>query len=701
MAKRIRKTNRRRKKTTDTKEPESLALPDVAGDPAPSVPVEPIVVRKDPVLETLKKIEKNTEDTKKILKDGVGSAKKSAEKSKKSSDREERKAEAEDAKAEKIKKAEEIASKSVGDLFKENTSRSLRGFGKRVRRGISRIPENLAERMIPGPLGRVLARTYKQKRLAKEILKKRDAEMAAKPATTVDGVGSGIYKNPPQVDFTNLEPNNQDGESRAESLGETVGEKLDAIYEENRKTNFKLDKLIDFARISNEMMEQQNALLEEGQTEADRRRKSGDGSAIINRDQQYEDQGEGGGGSPFDWMMRRSPRGRGGRGGFFGSIFGRKSRIGRLYRRARIGLKRGYRAVSNRLFKNVGQRSPILRAGRSLIDRGKSLLPRALGGTPSGAASGALGAAKNVAKPGIFSRAWGALRGAASWVGEKASNLGLGKVLNIFRGGGGKMLRKLIKIPIIGAAIEAGLVAMDISAIKNDPSLSPQEKKKLIGEKIASGLGSIIGGAIGAAGGAAIAGSLGLAAGPAAIITGALGAVGGGALGSYIGEKIGGAIGSGIGGEEIYNIVSSIPGVGSLIAVPEDGSSSEVKPSDAMPQGMDPTKPDLGPPTGEEIPGTEPMRPVEYDENGFPYLYGTPDPAPIVPPSYDVSAATQNMTKTNDTLDVAANAPKKSGGEQKNTIVNAPTNNSSMFAPMRVRDESIGMLANLNRVALA
>ena len=113
MAKKTRKTNRRRK-VTETKEPESLALPDVDGE-STSVP-DPVVVKKDPVLETLKKIEKNTVDTKKILKDGVGSAKKKAE----SSGREERRAEADEAKAEKIGKAEDIVGKSYGCPLNKN-----------------------------------------------------------------------------------------------------------------------------------------------------------------------------------------------------------------------------------------------------------------------------------------------------------------------------------------------------------------------------------------------------------------------------------------------------------------------------------------------------------------------------------------------------------------------------------------------------
>lgn len=703
MAKKTRKTNRRRK-VSNAKEPESLALPDVDGDSSP-VPADPVVIKKDPVLETLKKIEKNTEDTKKILKDGVGSSKKAA---KDSSGRAERRIEADEAKAEKVQKAEEVAAKSYGDLFKENTGRAIRGFGRRVRRGVARLPEDLAERTIPGPLGRIIARTFKQKRVAKETLAKRDAEMAAKPASSVDGVGSEIYKNPPQVDFDNMEPNNQDAGSRAESIGESVAEKLDAIYEENRKTNFKLDKLIEFARGNNEIQEQQNALLEESQTEAERRGKQG-ATPTITRDDQGRER-DGGGGGWLDWLLGADRRRRGGRGGFFGRVFGRRSKIGRMFRRTKIGLNRGFGAVKRGvggLFKNVGQRSPILRGAKNLLRRGRSLLPVALGGipasrgmstptpsAPTNAPKVPSNPATQAAKPGFFSRAWSKLSSAGKWVGEKASNLGLGKVLAIFKGGGGKMLRKLIKIPVIGAAIEAGLLAMDISAIKSDPTLTAAEKKKKIGETIASGLGSIIGGAIGAAGGAAIAGSLGLAGGPAALVTGALGAVAGGAAGSWIGEKIGGAIGSGIGGEEIYDILSSIPGVGSLIAVPDDETSMKVPQENNL-------KSDLGPSTGEEIPGTVPMEPVQYDENGYPYLRGTQTPAPVAPPSGSISAPTQNMMKTNDAIDQAASKPLKSASEQKNTVVNAPTNTTAMFAPMRVRDESIQMLANLNRVALA
>jgi hypothetical protein len=703
MAKKARKTNRRKK--VSQAEPDSLALPDVDGDKSTGVP-DPVVVKKNPVLETLKKIEKNTEQTQKILKEGISTNKKSADES----GRAERKAEAEDAKGEKIQKAEEVAAKSYGDLFKQNTRSAVKGFGKRVRRGIARLPEDLAERTIPGPLGRIIARTFKQKRIAGDILRKRDAEMAAKPVTeATDAVGSEIYKTPPQVDF-GTNPNNQDQGSRAESIGETVAEKLDAIYEENRKSNFKLDKLIEYARGNNDIQEQQNALLEESQTEADRKGKAGQKSLITrDNDRKQEDEGKGGW---LDWLMGSG--GGGGRGGgFFGRMFGRRSRMGRLFRRGRIGVTRAYRGVRDRLFKNVGQRSPILRAGRSLLGRAKKLLPFGLGGgattipTPTSGSmipSPEVGkdTAKAAAKPGFFSKAWRKLSSAGKMVGEKVSNLGLGKVLSIFKSGGGKVLRKLIKIPVIGSAIEAGLMAMDISDIKSDPTLSPKEKKKRIGEKLSSGLGSMIGAAIGAAGGGTIAGALGLAGGPAALVTGALGAVAGGVAGSYVGEKIGGAIGSAIGGEEIYNIVSSIPGVGSLIAVPGEDSvktAEEMAPQTKQTQkaaaSTGQTLSDLAP-TGEDIPGTAPLEPVEYDKSGKPYLRGSP----MAPSGAAISAPTQNMMKTNDVLDQAAKMPAKSQGEQKNTVVNAPTNTTAMFAPMRVRDESIQMLANLNRVAL-
>jgi len=710
MAKKARKTNRRRK--VSQAEPDSLALPDIDGDKSTSVP-DPVVVKKDPVLETLKKIEKNTQETQKILKEGVGTSKKSGDES----GRAERKAEAEDAKGEKIQKAEEVAAKSYGDLFKQNTRSAVKGFGKRVKRGIARLPEDLAERTIPGPLGRIIARTFKQKRIAGDILRKRDAEMAAKPVTEgADAVGSEIYKTPPQVDF-GTDPNNQDQGSRAESIGETVAEKLDAIYEENRKTNFKLDKLIEYARGNNEIQEQQNALLEESQTEADRRGKAGQKS-LITRDDGRGGQEEGdGGGSWLDWLMMGSGGGgRRGRRGFIGRMFGRRSRIGRMFRRGKIGVTRAYRGVRDRLFKNVGQRSPILRAGRGLLGRARRLLPIALGGaatglpTPTGGSpvpspSGGKDAAKAATKPGFLSRAWGKLSSAGKWVGEKASNLGLGKVLSIFKSGGGKVLRKLIKIPVIGAAIEAGLMALDISNIKSDPTLSAAEKKKRIGETISGGLGSMIGGAIGAAGGGAIAGALGLAGGPAALVTGALGAVAGGVAGSYVGEKIGNAIGGAIGGEEIYNIVSAIPGLGSLIAVPDEegakaaeGMAPQTEQAQKAAASTGQTSSDLAP-TGEDIPGTAPLEPVEYDENGKPYLRGTP--SPMAPPSGPISPPTQNMMKTNDAIDQAAKTSGKSQGEQKNTVINAPTNTTGMFAPMRVRDESIQMLTNLNRVALA
>jgi hypothetical protein len=122
-------------------------------------------------------------------------------------------------------------------------------------------------------------------------------------------------------------------------------------------------------------------------------------------------------------------------------------------------------------------------------------------------------------------------------------------------GGVGKFAKVLLKAPVIGTAISAAIAGFNIADIKQNAKLSSKEKKKEIGNTIGSGLGGIIG----SVGGSAL-GSI--FPGPGTI----LGAIGGGVLGDYLG----GIIADQVGGEEIYNIVRSIPLVGDLINVDDD-----------------------------------------------------------------------------------------------------------------------------------
>jgi hypothetical protein len=94
---------------------------------------------------------------------------------------------------------------------------------------------------------------------------------------------------------------------------------------------------------------------------------------------------------------------------------------------------------------------------------------------------------------------------------------------------------------------------LDIKSIKNDPELSPDEKKERIGRTLVGTLGQ----ALGSVGGGAL-GSLALPG-----IGTLLGTFGG----MWVGEKLAGLLADAIGGRGIYDMVASIPGVGSLIEV--------------------------------------------------------------------------------------------------------------------------------------
>ena len=185
-----------------------------------------------------------------------------------------------------------------------------------------------------------------------------------------------------------------------------------------------------------------------------------------------------------------------------------------------------------------------------------------------------MGAAKST---GFFGKAFDVVKnvggkalGAAKSIGGKAlgkvadvaGSLGKGALKGFVKavGGVGKFAKVLLKAPVIGPLIQAAITGFQISSIKKDATLSSKEKKKEIGKTLGSGLG----GMIGSVGGAAL-GSI--FPGPGTI----LGAIGGGILGDYLG----GIIADQIGGEEIYNLVRSIPGLGDLINVDDDAEKKK------------------------------------------------------------------------------------------------------------------------------
>lgn len=124
----------------------------------------------------------------------------------------------------------------------------------------------------------------------------------------------------------------------------------------------------------------------------------------------------------------------------------------------------------------------------------------------------------------------------------------------------GKIGKAIVSLPGLGALITAAMGAFDIGSIKNDPNLSADQKKEHIGKTLVGTLGSALGGIGG--------GALGTALGPLGTIAGSIG-------GAYLGELVANSIAEAIGPKGIYDLVESIPGVGSLISVGDTKAAEE------------------------------------------------------------------------------------------------------------------------------
>jgi len=161
---------------------------------------------------------------------------------------------------------------------------------------------------------------------------------------------------------------------------------------------------------------------------------------------------------------------------------------------------------------------------------------------------------------GLAGKAGGMLEGAGSLLGKlnpaKAFSSAF-KAIPL-----GKIIKGIVSIPGLGAIINLGMGALDIASIKNDPELTPEQKKDKIGKSILGTLGE----AIGSVGGGAL-GSL--------IPIPGLGTLVGTLGGSWIGGKLAELLGDAIGGKGIYDMVSSIPLVGDLIKV-DEGEQKEL-----------------------------------------------------------------------------------------------------------------------------
>jgi hypothetical protein len=240
-------------------------------------------------------------------------------------------------------------------------------------------------------------------------------------------------------------------------------------------------------------------------------------------------------------------------------FFGRRSRIGRLFRRGRIaarrlmrGLRRGGRGIlsaAGRATRAVGRGIGRVAGG---IGRGVGRAAGAVGRGIGGAAS-AVGTAASSAARG----AGGLLSGAWNWTKNAASSLNpMNSIKGAVKSGAGKIMKSVVSLPGLGALISGAIGALDIMGIRNDPSMNPEEKKEQIGRTLVGTLGSAMGSVIGGAAGTAI---------PIPGIGTLIGAMGG----AWVGETLAEALADAVGGKGIYDLVSSIPGVRSLISVDE------------------------------------------------------------------------------------------------------------------------------------
>jgi len=135
------------------------------------------------------------------------------------------------------------------------------------------------------------------------------------------------------------------------------------------------------------------------------------------------------------------------------------------------------------------------------------------------------------------------------------------------KSGAGKIAKAVVSLPGLGALISGAIGALDIMGIKNDTTLTAEEKKEQIGRTLVGTLGSAIGSVIGGVGGTALTPLI-----PIPGLTTFAGAMGG----AWVGETLAGMLADAVGGKGIYDMVSSIPGVGSMISVDESNINPQM-----------------------------------------------------------------------------------------------------------------------------
>jgi hypothetical protein len=245
--------------------------------------------------------------------------------------------------------------------------------------------------------------------------------------------------------------------------------------------------------------------------------------------------------------------------------FGRRSRIGRLFRRGRLTARRLMRRLRTGRTRIRTRISSAMRPTPRPIPPATRPMPRPPMPRPTAlVARPAIGGAAGV--PAASSAARGAggwLSSAWNWTKNAASSLNpMNTIKSAVKSGAGKIMKSVVSLPGLGALISTAIGALDVINIRNDPSMNPEEKKEQIGRTIVGTLGSVIGSIIGGAAGTTI---------PIPGIGTMIGAMGG----AWVGETLAGMLADAVGGRGIYDMVYSIPGARSLISVDEGTLGTE------------------------------------------------------------------------------------------------------------------------------
>ena len=213
----------------------------------------------------------------------------------------------------------------------------------------------------------------------------------------------------------------------------------------------------------------------------------------------------------------------------------------------------GGEGILSRIASGAGSVGTALLGAPSLAKKGLGgagkLAMKGLGGAGSmiGKAAGGVGK--------MLGGAGGFLSNLAGKAGSALGGMNPVKGLASFIGKNAKtVVKSIATLPGLGALLTTAVAALDISSIKSNPDLSPDEKKDQIGKTLIGALGQ----ALGMAGGGAL-GTL--------IPFPGIGTMIGMAGGGFVGEKLAELLGDQIGGKGIYDMVASLPVVGSMIEV--------------------------------------------------------------------------------------------------------------------------------------